>query len=342
MKLSYSHLIDRHQGQPAVVAGSGPSLKDVIGSVARHGKLLRFFTNDWWNFFNNENFCCPDYLVLANSEQTVPTVAESANLYKYAVLYANSVDRTPEKWVEENLQTDWFGYDQRHWEGKCCPEILGEVAQWMAEEYHRKTGNWPSPKSSYLNGTLLPIDAASFNAPQVSDSRCFLGSRVEEHIKLKDFTRFGNNGVMWDERWPYSGQCWAVRWQYHDNQWKPYGFLPCTKIGDSSVKTVQEVLQRVSGFDCHYSTGDTGILHAIAFAILMGCDPIYITGMDLDYTAGYANGQNAPRNDDWQRYSKNLINDLRILNESARMRGIEIINLQKDAWYGQFKHKKLK
>ena len=64
--------------------------------------------------------------------------------------------------------------------------------------------------------------------------------------------------------------------------------------------------------------------------------------MDLDYRAGYASSQVAPANNDWQRFAPNLINDLKILNESAIMRGIEIINLQKDAWYGQIKHGELK
>ena len=343
MKLSYSNLIDRHKGEPAIVVGSGPSLKDVIGSIPTHGELVKFFLNDWWNFFKDKNFCCPDYLVLASGEQTIPTIVDSANHHKYTVLYANSVDETPQKWVEENLKTDWLGYDQRHWEGKSCLEIISKVARWIADEYRGKTGNLPSPKARYYNRPILPLDTESQNIAQASRPDCFLDPYVEEKIKLEDFKRFGNNGIMWDYgRWAYAGLCEAARWELHGGQWRPYNVYPCNKVGDSSVKPVQEVLQRVSGLDCHYSTGDTVILHAIAFAILAGCNPIYITGMDLDYGEGYANDENTPRNDDWQQLSKNLINDLRILNESARMRGIEIINLKKDAWYGQLKHGKLK
>ena len=61
--------------------------------------------------------------------------------------------------------------------------------------------------------------------------------------------------------------------------------------------------------------------------------------MLLDYGKGYAN-ENASINMDhfniWQKYKKNLLNDLKILKESANNRNIEIINLYKSAWYGTF------
>ena len=110
--------------------------------------------------------------------------------------------------------------------------------------------------------------------------------------------------------------------------------------------TVQELLQNVSGYEKHYSTGDTVILHAIAFAIIMGCNPIYISGMDLDYSLGYASKMSFPMNLDhysiWQDGQKNLINDLNILNNSAKNRNINIINLKKEAWYKVFKNGELK
>jgi hypothetical protein len=105
--------------------------------------------------------------------------------------------------------------------------------------------------------------------------------------------------------------------------------------------TVQEELQRVSDYNEHYSSGDTVALHMIAFAVIMGCSPIYISGMDLDYREGYANDQAVPVNDDWQRLNANLVNDLRIINESAKKRGIKIINLKPDAWYSVFEEGEL-
>ena len=43
---------------------------------------------------------------------------------------------------------------------------------------------------------------------------------------------------------------------------------------DGDRLTIQEYLQEISGCDQHYSTGDTVAFHAIAFAIIMGCNPI--------------------------------------------------------------------
>ena len=100
--------------------------------------------------------------------------------------------------------------------------------------------------------------------------------------------------------------------------------------------TIQEQLQETSQSVEHYSPGDTVILHAIAFAIIMGCNPIYVGGMDLDYSGGYVGGHPSPDDDVWQKQHENLRNDLRILNESAKNRNIKIINMKENAWYGHF------
>ena len=77
-------------------------------------------------------------------------------------------------------------------------------------------------------------------------------------------------------------------------------------------------------------------MHMIAFAIIMGCNPIYIAGMDLDYSQGYAGGVGAPRNDDWQKMNYNQTNDMKILNDSAQNVGTKIINLNKNSWFDCF------
>ena len=64
---------------------------------------------------------------------------------------------------------------------------------------------------------------------------------------------------------------------------------------------------------------------------------IYLAGMDLDYSLGSADGSQGHSDNSWNHLSKNLVNDLYILNESAKLRNTEIVNLKKNAWYGQFK-----
>ena len=81
---------------------------------------------------------------------------------------------------------------------------------------------------------------------------------------------------------------------------------------------------------------------AIAFAVLMGCNPVYISGLDLDYSAGYAESEtqyqiNAPNVGHWKYiYRQFLLDDMRILKESAENLGIKIINLNKNSWHKVF------
>lgn len=113
-----------------------------------------------------------------------------------------------------------------------------------------------------------------------------------------------------------------------------FGYCCSQKINNRI--TVQEYLQKISNTESHYSTGDTVSLHAIAFAIILGLNPIYVCGLDLNYKLGYSNGVPAPYLDDeWNKFKKNTLNDLLILNESAKSRDIKIINLTENPWYGE-------
>ena len=68
-----------------------------------------------------------------------------------------------------------------------------------------------------------------------------------------------------------------------------------------------------------------------------------MSGLDLDCTLGYAKKANprATFNEGhmghWKKiYKKFLIDDMRILNESAKLVGIDIINLNKNSWHNEF------
>tara|TARA_R110002124_G_scaffold277506_2_gene448994 strand:+ start:5706 stop:6575 length:870 start_codon:yes stop_codon:yes gene_type:complete len=153
----------------------------------------------------------------------------------------------------------------------------------------------------------------------------------EHHTTHKNFSfkKYGNNEIMW-----HPPRCLSMSGHSLDGR--------CCQQNSPPRVTIQEELQNISGCNRHYSTGDTVALHAIAFAIIMGCNPIYVTGLDLDYSDGYADDskndwqQKASGPNAWMPVRQNLENDLNILNESAENRGIKIINLNPNAWYESF------
>lgn len=107
------------------------------------------------------------------------------------------------------------------------------------------------------------------------------------------------------------------------------GWLNCCDHIIDGRLTIQEYLQKVSGYKYHYSTCDTNILHAIAFSIILGCKNIYLYGIDLNYKIGYVNGyltgpDGATHGDTFDHWMDRLQSDFYIINESAKMMGIKI------------------
>ena len=279
MKLSIEDIIDKHKGTPAVIGCHGPSLneqREKIEDLQSKGKVIRLSTNKWYEFFN----MVPDYWILSNTETTVKNQLQIMNKAACPVFYADTVDLTDSKLVEEHLKVDYLPYDQRHFKNHKCVQILKNF------------------KSFYeLNNSF-------------------------------EFKHYGNNETMWKP--PRCFESFAG--------FEPDG--PCCKKMNSARRTIQEEVQILSGHSQHCSTGDTTAMEMIMFAILFGCSPIYITGMDLDYSLGYAtkDGGVRPRLEEhaFAKLRPNLYNDLKILDESAKLRDIKIINLNKDTWFDIF------
>jgi hypothetical protein len=105
----------------------------------------------------------------------------------------------------------------------------------------------------------------------------------------------------------------------------------CSNIINDRL-TIQEELQKFTGYSEKYSTGDTVAVHMLALSILLGCKKIYITGVELDYSKGYFGSYRNPSSiTEFNPYVKNILNDFRIINESAKKIGVEIINLSLDS-----------
>lgn len=94
-------------------------------------------------------------------------------------------------------------------------------------------------------------------------------------------------------------QLLIIRWvgydQRHNNSeecgWRmPNGNKPscCSRI-IKGRKTIQEEFRDYTGAKGLYGAGDTVAVHMIANAVMLGCNPIYVLGVDLDYSQGYVN-----------------------------------------------------
>ena len=306
MKIDYKDIISKHINVPAVITAHGPSLnkdKNKIEQLQEEGKIIRFSLNNWFYFFDSK----PDYWILASSVDTVESFVKEINEYNTPVFFADTVDPVDYSFMEEDINADYFGYDQKHFKGHTCTQILSNFSlHYFENEYSnfKYYGNndimWHPPRFT---------DGAGFSR-QAGD--CHRIQDSETIAKEMNQVVHGNLDIEWTQ----------------------------PKI---KRLTIQEQLQEISGFESHYSTGDTVVLHAIAFAIIMGCNPIYVSGMDLNYSKGYAdsnveapNGMSWRFNDDWKSMRKNLLNDLHILNESAKKKNIKIFNLSDNIWYNEF------
>ena len=115
--------------------------------------------------------------------------------------------------------------------------------------------------------------------------------------------------------------------------------------------TIQEELQNYTNYSERVSPMTfTVTTQMIQFAIIMGCNPIYIHGMELDYFSGDLYGQLknneswqnrwpgfTPGGETWQGWRREyMLKDFNIINESAKNIGTRIINLTHNTWYRTF------
>lgn len=236
MKYDFTKIIGKHKNNPCIVVAHGSSLNEQVERFSEYkdNGFVFIGCNDWYNFYDN----IPDYVVYANNIETVMRNHVKMNKWNTCIVYADSVDLTDRKWIEDNLKCDYLPYDQRHFEGKKCG----------------------------------------------------------------------------------CGRC-------------------CERIIENRL-TIQEDLQRYTGYDKHYGSGDTVTLHMLSLAVLLGCNPIYVTGFDLNYENGYAKAKTnvrIPSLSEINPYMDRIMKDINIINESAKQIGTEIINLNKESKFDEFK-----
>jgi hypothetical protein len=306
MKLKYEDIINKHKGKPCVVALHGPSLdenKDQIEALQKEKKIMRLSVNEWFDFFKEK----PDYWVAGNGEFTIQASIIGSEL-----------------WKARNYPPNVFNYYNVPLI-YCCTADLTDF--------------------KFIDDNLicdyLPFDARHFKSHTCKEILYNFKDHYKKNKNL-DYYYYGNNKQMWQK----PNVCDFPNWfkEIHGriaSGW-PIGSRCCDHKLDI---TFQEKLQQISGHAQHMAPGQTIALAAVCFAVFMGCNPIYISGLDLDCSVGYAHAiehkshhiHNIGNIGHWKiAYREFLLDNMRILNESAKLMGISIINLNKDSWHNEF------
>ncbi|MDP3013561.1 MAG: hypothetical protein Q8M92_04915 [Candidatus Subteraquimicrobiales bacterium] len=126
----------------------------------------------------------------------------------------------------------------------------------------------------------------------------------EEHLKIinkfKDTLFIFSDSVVYSRKRnvnpDFLNKSLKVNWFSYDQ--RHFNAMPCKNKKLKCCEllniypgrlTIQEFIQRRYKTESHYSTASTVAIHALAFAIIMGCNPIYLQGIEIpvlktDYT----------------------------------------------------------
>lgn len=103
----------------------------------------------------------------------------------------------------------------------------------------------------------------------------------------------------------------------------------CKEEIQSGRLTIQEELQQYTNHNKHYGTGSTVALHMLSFAIIMGCNKINVSGVDLNYQLGYFDKKTL-NYDSFAPHLNEILSDFKIIKESAEnIKDLKIKNLSK-------------
>ncbi|QTL97716.1 hypothetical protein GM661_06810 [Iocasia frigidifontis] len=128
---------------------------------------------------------------------------------------------------------------------------------------------------------------------------------------------------------------WFAYDQRHFNH-RPCGTnLFCCELLDiyPDRDTLQELIQKRYKTVNHYSSGDTVAIHALAFAIILGCNPIYLQGIEIPlYQHEYIHRGESPtcisdRKSVFYKCISRILADFKYLIDVAYENDIEVYNL---------------
>lgn len=307
MKLNLEDIINKHKNTPCIVALHGPSLNPFIEQIEQlqQNKDYMRISVNEWYDFFSIK---PNYWVVSNTEFTI----------------RNSM-------VPNHAWDEYFQWPKNIFNEMNIPLIFNETADLTETKFIE----------DYLKCDYLPYDAKHFKNRDCKSILKSFRSHYEEN-KNFNFMMYGNNDEMWKPLSLNGARChpsyakFASAWS-RDNKC-------CHKI-DNSRLTIQEQLQLSTGNDRHMGPGVSVAFHALAAAVLMGCNPIYVAGLNLEMEKGYAKTRtnskqviNQSAMGHWTKVFNSVIkSDLEILRQSAENLGIDVINLNKESWFDTLK-----
>ncbi|HSH51180.1 MAG TPA: hypothetical protein VK982_05610, partial [Bacteroidales bacterium] len=134
-----------------------------------------------------------------------------------------------------------------------------------------------------------------------------------------------------------------VKWR--DAQIK-VNFFPYIERGMGNPNNIRDILIEYSGIKNRYKGAGTSVVHSLAFSVIMGCNPIYICGVELDYKKGFAKNKSRTK---LANYRPNDLTDFydvtlaafKVIKEHADHLGVDIFVTHNNPTYGIFEHKAL-
>ena len=304
MKLNNSDIINKHKGRPCIVSLHGPSLSPFIDKIQELQKEKDYLriSVNQWYDYFTTK---PDYWVVSNTEFTI-----------YNSIAPNWFWDTYNKGWPKNI---FNKYD--------VPLLFNDVADMTDYKFIEQN----------LKCDYLPYDSKHFQNKTCKEILFSFKEHYDQH-KNFDFKKYGNNNQMWQPLTTEGTNC-DSSWATFAGAWSRSNKC-CHRI--QNRLTLQEELQKLSGCDKHMGPGTSVGNFALIAAVLMGCDPIYVCGFDMDYSKGYANPKatgfkhrlNPGAIGHWKKIYRDIIlTDMEILNDSAKLLGTKIINTNKFSWF---------
>jgi len=113
----------------------------------------------------------------------------------------------------------------------------------------------------------------------------------------------------------------------------------CCDFYRNDRPTIQQYLATITGTTEVYTKINTVALNMLSLAIIMGCDPIYIFGVNLDYSTPYVDGSFNAAYEQGQNILKDesagSLESFGIINEAAKKVGVDVYNTDANSVIGE-------